>query len=194
MRLLPEEKVPRVDSDGQRYRELQLVYQLPKQDLDEGHCHHLGASPECRAAFRDFGAARDDVALDVAVAAEVRPVSASGETRCAKCGLEIAAGSLAVMAPRVGVQSAWHPACFTCSTCDELLVGLGSILEWPTCNFLGVCTIVTTLASFLTAVAASAFVAATAAIVATATTASSVVIVVDNVVAGTLSNSEMHDS
>ena len=28
---LPEEKAPRVDSDGEKYRELQLVYQLPKQ-------------------------------------------------------------------------------------------------------------------------------------------------------------------
>ncbi len=41
MRQLPEEKVPRLDSDGEKYRELQLVYQMPKQDLDERHCHHL---------------------------------------------------------------------------------------------------------------------------------------------------------
>jgi len=32
MKLLPEEKVPKLpDSDGAKYRELQLVYQKPQQ-------------------------------------------------------------------------------------------------------------------------------------------------------------------
>ncbi len=47
MRQLPEEKVPRLDSDGEKYRELQLVYQMPKQDLDERHCHHLVRNCTC---------------------------------------------------------------------------------------------------------------------------------------------------
>ncbi len=106
MRQLPEEKVPRLDSDGEKYRELQLVYQLPKQDLEERHCHHLGTS-ECRASFRDFAYARNDVALDVAVATEVQSAlasvssSSSGQNKCPKCSEDIAQGSLVVVAPRV---------------------------------------------------------------------------------------------
>ncbi len=129
MRLLPEEKVPKVDSDGERYRELQLVYQLPKQDLEERHCHHL-ASAEGRKAFRDFASARNDVALDVAVAAEHKVKGDGGDVgdKCAKCSEDINGGSMAVVAPRIGVKSAWHPSCFTCTTCDELLVIIYSSL------------------------------------------------------------------
>ena len=47
---LPAEKVPKSDSDGAKYRELQLSYQLPKQDLSLEHCHHV-APGEQRNAY-----------------------------------------------------------------------------------------------------------------------------------------------
>ena len=116
MRQLPEEKRPRRDSDGEKYRELQLVYQLPKQDLSLSHCHHMGGD-EQRAAFSDFVSARNALALDVG-----RAVEAAVTRPCRKCRKPVAAGALAVVAPRLGLGALWHPGCFTCSTCEELLV------------------------------------------------------------------------
>lgn len=33
-------------------------------------------------------------------------------------------GDVAVIAPKFGENVAWHPACFVCCVCDELLVDL----------------------------------------------------------------------
>jgi prickle len=41
MRQLPPEKIPKLNTDGEKYRDLQLVYQLPKQDLSLKYCHHV---------------------------------------------------------------------------------------------------------------------------------------------------------
>ena len=41
MRQLPSEKVPKVGSVGERYRNIQLNLQLPKQDLSTKYCTHL---------------------------------------------------------------------------------------------------------------------------------------------------------
>ena len=41
MRQLPVEKVPRLGSVGERYRDHQLGFQLPKQDLSAKYCTHL---------------------------------------------------------------------------------------------------------------------------------------------------------
>lgn len=43
---------------------------------------------------------------------------------CRGCGEVISKGSVAVVAPRCGEEATWHPACFTCATCKELLVDL----------------------------------------------------------------------
>ena len=127
MRQIPDEKPPRVDSDGEKYRELQLVYQLPKQDLSLSHCHHVEGD-EHRAAFADFVSARNALALDVGRAVEA---AASGGGRpCRKCRKPVPGGSLAVVAPRLGLGALWHPACFTCSTCEELLVRKSNLLSW----------------------------------------------------------------
>lgn len=41
-----------------------------------------------------------------------------------KCDKQIDNGTIGVFAQRAGINSCWHPACFTCSTCNELLVDL----------------------------------------------------------------------
>lgn len=43
---------------------------------------------------------------------------------CRKCKKTLLAGEVAVLAERAGEQAAWHPQCFVCSTCEELLVDL----------------------------------------------------------------------
>jgi hypothetical protein len=45
--------------------------------------------------------------------------------KCRHCEEKIEAGELAVLAPRLGTGIVlWHPACFICSSCKELLVDL----------------------------------------------------------------------
>lgn len=41
-----------------------------------------------------------------------------------QCKLMISGGDIAVFASRCGNERFWHPSCFVCMTCEELLVDL----------------------------------------------------------------------
>ena len=41
-----------------------------------------------------------------------------------KCDKQIENGSIAIFAQRAGHNQCWHPNCFYCKTCQELLVDL----------------------------------------------------------------------
>lgn len=43
---------------------------------------------------------------------------------CHKCRRPFTPGDSAVITSRAGPNTLWHPACFTCNVCDELLVDL----------------------------------------------------------------------
>lgn len=45
-------------------------------------------------------------------------------TPCVHCLQPVYGGDLGVFASRTGDQVVWHPACFVCHTCRELLVDL----------------------------------------------------------------------
>lgn len=60
---LPEDKVPKIGSTGERHRDKQLAYQLPKQDLSLAYCKHV--EPQNQASYEDFVAARNEIALDI---------------------------------------------------------------------------------------------------------------------------------
>ncbi|MGH0168922.1 UNVERIFIED_CONTAM: hypothetical protein FKN15_055487 [Acipenser sinensis] len=51
------------------------------------------------------------------------PVTMTGAI-CEQCGKQIRGGDIAVFASRAGHGACWHPQCFQCSTCQELLVEL----------------------------------------------------------------------
>ncbi|XP_023031869.1 prickle planar cell polarity protein 3 isoform X6 [Drosophila willistoni] len=114
---LPEELVPRVNSEGACNRERQIAYQLPKQDLSLEHCKHLEVQHV--ASFEDFVTARNEIVLDIAYIKD-----APYDEHCAHCDNEISAGELVVAAPKFVESIMWHPKCFTCSTCNSLLVDL----------------------------------------------------------------------
>ncbi|KAF2352172.1 Zinc finger LIM-type [Trinorchestia longiramus] len=71
---LPEDKVPYVNSVGEKYRIKQLLHQLPPHDNE--------------------------------------------------CSEKLSGGDIVVQAARAGPNACWHPACFTCHVCRELLVDL----------------------------------------------------------------------
>ncbi|XP_046438333.1 prickle planar cell polarity protein 3-like isoform X2 [Daphnia pulex] len=114
----PKDKVPKRNSQGDRWREHQLAFQLPRQDLALAYCRYV--EPQNHTSYQDFVAARNDIALDIAYVKE----TSTRAQKCYGCEGNIPAGTFGVMAPKFGENVAWHPACFQCTTCAELLVDL----------------------------------------------------------------------
>lgn len=90
---IPDEKVPKINATGEQYREQQISYQWPKQDLALTYCNHI--EPHNNASYEDFVAGRNEIALDIAYVKDV-----SGATACANCDDDIEQGDLAVIAPK----------------------------------------------------------------------------------------------
>ncbi|CAB3365018.1 Hypothetical predicted protein [Cloeon dipterum] len=114
---LPEDKVPYVNSVGERYRVRQLLQQLPPHDSEVRYCH--GLSEEEKRELRLFSAQRKREALGRGC---VRQAASGGS--CGSCSEPLGLGDMCVTASRAGPSVQWHPACFTCCVCNELLVDL----------------------------------------------------------------------
>ncbi|XP_014235312.1 prickle planar cell polarity protein 3-A isoform X3 [Trichogramma pretiosum] len=114
--MLPEISVPRLGMPGERHRDRELARQLPKQDLARVYCRHLDQQHSQSAD--DFMAARNEIALDIASVQEVFDKGAS----CGTCNEPLKYKSLSVSASKVG--QLYHPKCFKCIQCKELLVDL----------------------------------------------------------------------
>ncbi|XP_037978328.2 prickle planar cell polarity protein 3-A isoform X2 [Plutella xylostella] len=100
------------------WRTRALASQLPRQDLSLAHCNHL--EDKHRQQYEDFVSARNEIALDIGEARQHHDAS----TECLGCNKLIRTGNIAVLAPRLGDDALFHPACFSCSECCELLVEL----------------------------------------------------------------------
>lgn len=64
MQQLDNNKIPKIRSDGEKYRDMQLIVQLPKQDLSDQHCRHLKGQAQ-KQGFDDFCKMRDVEAIDI---------------------------------------------------------------------------------------------------------------------------------
>ncbi|XP_074474263.1 prickle-like protein 2b isoform X1 [Sebastes fasciatus] len=117
---LPEDKVPYVNSPGEKYRIKQLLHQLPPHDNEVRYCN--GLDDEEKRELKLFSNQRKRENLG---RGNVRPfpVTMTGAI-CEQCGGQINGGDIAVFASRAGHSVCWHPACFVCSMCNELLVDL----------------------------------------------------------------------
>ncbi|EJD75263.1 LIM-9 isoform [Loa loa] len=119
MAQLPNHVVPRVNSNGEKFREKQLMLQLPRQDLSAAYCKHLSNNIE-RKLYEEFINARNEIALDIGFVCPVIPK----QMECKKCRGVLERNEMAVIAPKLGESTGWHPACFTCATCEQLLIDL----------------------------------------------------------------------
>lgn len=86
--------MPKIGSIGEKYRDKQLSYQLPRQDLTINYCKHV--ETEHRASYDDFIAARNEIALDVGF---VRDAPTAG--KCQQCKEGINQGEMSVNAPKL---------------------------------------------------------------------------------------------
>ncbi|XP_075713161.1 prickle-like protein 1 [Rhinoderma darwinii] len=117
---LPEEKVPYVNSIGEKYRIKQLLYQLPPHDNEVRYCQSL--SEEEKKELILFSTQRKKEALG---RGNIKILSrAVMHAVCEQCGEKINGGEIAIFVSRAGPGVCWHPSCFACSTCNELLVDL----------------------------------------------------------------------
>lgn len=117
---LPEDRVPYVNSPGERYRIRQLLHQLPAHDSEPQYCNSL--DEEEKKELRLFSQQRKRENLGRGVV-RLFPVTMTGAI-CQQCGRQICGGDIAVFASRAGHGSCWHPQCFQCASCSELLVDL----------------------------------------------------------------------
>lgn len=122
---LPEDKVPYVNSVGEKYRIRQLLHQLPPHDSEVRYCN--GLCEEERRELRLFSGQRKREALGRGSVRQL-PVNAAAATlppcACRNCEEPLSGGDMCVLASRAGPDCGWHPGCFTCCTCGELLVDL----------------------------------------------------------------------
>uniref|UniRef100_A0A4W4GWG2 Prickle planar cell polarity protein 1 n=2 Tax=Electrophorus electricus TaxID=8005 RepID=A0A4W4GWG2_ELEEL len=117
---LAEDKVPYVNSPGEKHRIKQLLYQLPPHDNEVRYCQSL--SEEEKKELHMFSVQRKKEALGRGTP-KLLPRTVL-HAICEHCGERISGGEMAVFASRAGSGLCWHPACFACSTCNELLVDL----------------------------------------------------------------------
>ncbi|GFN76170.1 protein prickle [Plakobranchus ocellatus] len=117
---LPEDRVPYLNSQGEKTRIRQLLQQLPPHDNEVRYCHALSEAE--RHELRMFSSQRKRDALGRGSVRLLPQDAAPGA--CYQCRLEVTPGDVAVYASRVEGEACWHPACFRCDTCQELLVDL----------------------------------------------------------------------
>lgn len=131
MSQLPNNVVPRTNSSGEKLREKQLLLQLPRQDLSVAYCRHLTSQTE-RKVYEEFVNARNEIALDIGyVSSNINKAMARLQhpslsiiwlQECHKCSGILETNEMAVIAPKLGDSTGWHPACFTCQTCEQVFV------------------------------------------------------------------------
>jgi len=118
---LPDDKVPYVNSVGEKYRIKQLLHQLPPHDNEVRYCNSL--TEDEKKELRLFSAQRKRDALGRGTVKQL-PVTLQNPATCESCGDSILGGDICVTASRAGPSRVWHPTCFSCSVCQELLVDL----------------------------------------------------------------------
>eukprot|EP00116_Pleurobrachia_bachei_P002797 sb/3463059/ len=111
---LPEDKRP-VNTLGVQWRIKQLQTQLPRYDHNINYCHEM--PPNEQEELFLFVESRKEKAQGQG---EVKALKKKQKKKCEKCGGIVECGVVADKVP----GKVWHPGCFVCTTCDEILVDL----------------------------------------------------------------------
>ncbi|XP_028670319.1 testin [Erpetoichthys calabaricus] len=151
--MLPKAKQPVFGTEGAVYRKKQMARQLPEHDQDPSKCHELSPNEVKKMEqfvkkYKDEALGVGDIKIPEAVEMQVKDKGANdtgnkstktvvgamgdgastGQKKtiycCYHCKLNMKEGDPAVYAERAGYDKLWHPACFVCCVCSELLVDL----------------------------------------------------------------------
>ncbi|XP_071957069.1 prickle planar cell polarity protein 3-B-like [Antedon mediterranea] len=124
MNSLPSPIIPKLHSAGEKYRDRQLILQIPKQDLAPEYCRHLNDSV-ARENFYQFLDIRDETAFGLGQVEDYL----TDDKPCSRCGKDVEAGEIGLYVDGKQEEECWHPACFTCTTCEEILVDLAHFVK-----------------------------------------------------------------
>lgn len=117
MASLPRNRVPHFKNpDGIAYHNKQLIHQIPLQDSNFENVKSL--KDDERHIFNAFKRERDEQ-MDSG-----KVLVADDDYDCTGCKKSIHRDDLLVNAPSLGSEANWHPGCFQCSQCEELLADL----------------------------------------------------------------------
>lgn len=116
----PEDKVPFLNSIGEKYRTKMLEEQLPPHDSDPKYCRSLNEDE--KNELRIFNEQQRHNALGRGSARQLSLTQSP--IPCRGCQTLIESGSICVFAERAGRTGLWHPQCFICTQCKEFLVNL----------------------------------------------------------------------
>ena len=116
---LPLENQPIAGTVGAIERTKQLQKQLPTHDVDASACKAVRDSE--LDAFTSFVKSYKEKALGIG---NVKEQFGNQKWVCEGCQEPCKPGSVAVFAERAGSKKCWHPGCFRCCECKELLVDL----------------------------------------------------------------------
>uniref|UniRef100_A0A8C4WT36 LIM and cysteine-rich domains 1 n=1 Tax=Eptatretus burgeri TaxID=7764 RepID=A0A8C4WT36_EPTBU len=134
LNLLPEHWRPIAGTAGEAYRRKQLAHQLPEHDFEPWRCHDLsvddrwGLEEHAQRCIDALSFANVRLGSSECQGAVVGHDAAKQQQTCRKCGGALPADVPAAFVANFGETAAWHPACFVCACCQELLVDL--ILFW----------------------------------------------------------------
>ncbi|VDO31698.1 unnamed protein product, partial [Onchocerca flexuosa] len=117
---LPEDKIPYVNSTGEEWRTRQLYYQLPPQDSDARYCDKLNNKEIRELVQFEVGRKRECLGRGI-----IEQLPYDNKRRlCHQCKGLLYEGNLVIIAERFGRDVHWHPQCFVCTECSNLLVDL----------------------------------------------------------------------
>ncbi|KAM3726072.1 Prickle-like protein [Dirofilaria immitis] len=117
---LPEDKIPYVNSTGEEWRARQLCYQLPPQDSDVEYCDKLNNKEIHELVQFEMRRKRESLGRGMI---EQLPYD-NKRRHCHQCKGSLYEGNLVISARRFGRDVHWHPQCFICTKCSNLLVDL----------------------------------------------------------------------
>jgi len=116
---LPLEMRPLRGTDGANYRKRLLERQIPEHDIDAAVCDNL--TPVEAQRLDQFV---ENLKQNVVGQGDVREQSPQTQWFCFKCCQPMFPGDVAVFARRAGNNKCWHPKCFVCCVCNDILQDL----------------------------------------------------------------------
>ncbi|CAJ0603968.1 unnamed protein product [Cylicocyclus nassatus] len=144
MRALPEDERPVVGSVGEQNRKSRLQFQLPLYDCNVEDARF--ADDKDKEVLRRFVENVRKHVIGVGQVKEVKPkesvISAASQTdgdldeiarkisdidlqnQCKSCTKQIPVGDVGIKTDHGPKEDIWHPNCFRCAQCDQLLVDM----------------------------------------------------------------------
>uniref|UniRef100_A0AC35TX85 LIM zinc-binding domain-containing protein n=1 Tax=Rhabditophanes sp. KR3021 TaxID=114890 RepID=A0AC35TX85_9BILA len=118
---IPENRIPYANSVGEKWRKEQLIIQLPPQDLDVKDCGNISIQEQ--RELTTFAETRRRECGDQGMV-QMLPLLPNSKLKCYHCHSSFRKGEIVIKTNRFDQNTLWHPRCFQCTECSELLVDL----------------------------------------------------------------------